>query len=134
MWGRWVLLSLVTMCIANTVTQERLLEPLRERCGGKETWSGYLVSCPYCFSHYIAFALVPLFDLRLLHVPYDWGPAVAVIDWFFNSLLVVILAAFIRLFFYTVDETVGLFRRHEKRTEIEIKRVDPDADLEPSAG
>src|SRR5262245_390949 len=40
------LLSLVVMGLAHTVTRERLFEPLRRRAGGKETWLGYLVSCP----------------------------------------------------------------------------------------
>lgn len=121
MWPRYLLVSLLTMCVANTVTQEEVFAHVRERCGGRETKIGYLLSCPYCFSHWVAFIFVPLFGFKLLEVPYDWGFLRTVIEWFANSLLVVILAAFIRLFFYTADETVGLFRRQVKHTEIAIK-------------
>ena len=48
------------MGLAQTIAKERVFEPLRDRLGNKETWLGYLVSCPYCLSHWLAFVLVPL--------------------------------------------------------------------------
>jgi hypothetical protein len=55
-----VTVSAVVMGLSQTLTRERIFEPLRTRLGGKRTWLGYLVSCPYCASHGIAFVLVPL--------------------------------------------------------------------------
>lgn len=122
MWERYLLLSLAVMCIANTVSRERLFKPLRDRLGGKETWRGYLLTCPYCLSHWLAFVLVPVFDLRLLTVPHDWPVAAPVLDWFFNSILVVIGAAFIRMIFFSFDDLVGVFRRFERIEDVELDR------------
>lgn len=120
MWEKYFLISLAVMCIANTISRERLFQPLRDRLGGKETWVGYLLTCPYCLSHWLAFLFVPLFDLRLLTVPHDWGALTWGLNWFFNSVLVVILAAFIRMAFFSIDDLVGIFRRFEKIEEEEI--------------
>lgn len=121
MWAEYLLISLVTMCIVHTVSNERIFKPLRDRLGGKETWRGYLISCPYCFSHWVAFVLVPLFGFRLLVIPHEWGIVTAILEWFFNSLLVVILAAFIRMAFFSIDDLVGVFRRQEKLQEVEYE-------------
>lgn len=121
MWEKYLLLSLAVMCIANTISRERIFEPLRNRLGGKETYFGYMIACPYCLSHWLAFGLVPLFGLRLLRVPYDWGPVAWTLDWFFNSILVVMLAAFIRMTFFSIDDLVGVFRRFEKIEDDEIE-------------
>lgn len=122
MWERFVLLSLAVMCIANTVSRERLFKPLRDRIGGKETWRGYLLTCPYCLSHWLAFVFVPIFDLRLLTVPHDWPVVAPVLEWFFNSILVVIGAAFVRMIFFSFDDLVGVFRRFERIEEVELDR------------
>lgn len=121
MWETYLLISLVTMCIVHTVTHERIFKPLRDRLGGKETWRGYLISCPYCFSHWVAFILVPLFGFRLLVIPWEWGVANAILEWFFNSILVVILAAFIRMAFFSIDDLVGVFRRQERLQDVELE-------------
>ncbi len=121
MWAKYLLLSLVVMCIANTITHERLFAPFRRWLGGKETWRGYLFTCPYCLSHWLSFVLVPLFDFRLLRVPWNWGAGAWVVDWFFNSILVVILAAFIRMVFFSIDDLVGVFRRYERLQDEEIE-------------
>jgi hypothetical protein len=122
MWERYFLVSLAVMCIANTVSRERIFKPLRARLGGKDTWAGYLISCPYCLSHWLAFALVPLFDLRLLTIPYEWPIVKPALEWFFNSILVVIAAAFLRMIFFSIDDLVGVFRRFERIEEDEIER------------
>lgn len=123
MWQRWLLVSAFVMGVANTISRERVFAPLRKRLGGKDTWIGYLVSCPYCLSYWIAFAAVPVFGLRLLTVPHAWGFAAAILEWFANSVLVVTLAAFIRMAFYSIDDLVGVFRRFEKIEEVEIQRL-----------
>jgi hypothetical protein len=119
--GLWHLLavSAVVMGLAQTLAKERIFQPLRDRLGGKETWLGYLVSCPYCASHWIAFAVVPITGAYYVHVAPWLGPVAPVLDWFFSSILVVVLAAFLRVAFWLVDEEQGLIRRRQ-RTEEEL--------------
>lgn len=113
--------SAVVMGIAQTVSREKIFAPLRERCGGKETWLGYLVSCPYCASHYIAFAVVPLTGSYFVRVPYEWGFVDDVLTWFFSSILVVVVAAFMRVLFWFVDESQGLVKRQQKIADAEVE-------------
>jgi hypothetical protein len=100
--------SAVTMGLSHTIAKERLFAPLRDRLGGKETWLGYLVSCPYCASHWLAFVLVPLTGVYFIDVAPDWGLASRIIRWFLSCILVTVVAAFLRVAFYFVDETQGL--------------------------
>jgi uncharacterized membrane protein len=114
--------SLVVMGLSHTLTRERLFEPLRRRMGGKDTWLGYLVSCPYCVSHWIAFVLVPLTGVYYVDVAGWLGPiAGTTLRWFLSSVLVAMLAAFFRVIFYFVDESQGLVRRRQRTEEEEAK-------------
>lgn len=122
MWERFFLVSLAVMCIANTISRERIFKPVRDKLGGKDTWAGYLISCPYCLSHWLAFGMVPLFDMRILTIPHDWPVAAPVLEWFFNAILVVMAAAFLRMLFFSIDDLVGVFRRFERIEEDEIQR------------
>lgn len=110
--------SAVVMGMAQTLTKERIFAPLRERLGGNETWLGYLVSCPYCASHYIAFALVPLTGTYTIDVTVG-GWVGRVLSWFFSSILLTVIAAFYRVFFWFVDESQGLVRRRQRTEEEE---------------
>ena len=112
----WQLLavSLVTMALSHTVAKERIFEPLREKCGGKDTWLGYLLSCPYCASHWIAFMLVPLTSSYFLKVSVRWGVFSHLLDWFLSSVLVAAVAAFLRVGFYFIDERQGLIKREQR--------------------
>lgn len=109
------------MGVSYTLSHERIFEPLRRKLGGKETWLGYLVSCPYCNSHWIAFVLVPLTGSYFIHVAPEWGLASKLLDWFLSSILVTVLAAFLRVIFFWVDETQGLVRRRQVETEAETE-------------
>lgn len=111
--------SAVVMGIAQTITKERIFAPLREGLGGKETWFGYLVSCPYCASHYVAFVLVPLTGTYPIPVVVE-GWVGSVLSWFLSSILVTVIAAFYRVFFWFVDESQGLVRRRQRTEEEEI--------------
>jgi len=119
--GFWhlVAVSAVVMGMAQTLAKERIFQPLRERLGGKETWLGYLVSCPYCASHWIAFAIVPITGAYYVAVAPWLGPLALVLEWFFSSILVAVVAAFLRVAFWLVDEEQGLIRRRQ-RTEEEV--------------
>lgn len=110
--------SAVVMGISQTITKERLCASLRERLGGKETWFGYLVSCPYCISHYVAFVLVPLTGTYAIRVAVG-GWVGSVLRWFLSSILVTVIAAFFRVLFWFVDESQGLVRRRQQSEEEE---------------
>lgn len=111
--------SAVVMGVSQTIAKERIFAPLRERLGGKDTFFGYLVSCPYCVSHYAAFALVPLTGTYAIDVVVEGWPG-WVLSWFLSSLLVTVIAAFFRVVFWFVDETQGLVRRRQRTEEEEI--------------
>lgn len=114
--------SALVMGISHTIARERLGAPLRDRLGGKVTWLGYLVSCPYCLSHWVAFAIVPLTATYPVRVPYDWGPLAQGLDLLLSAILLAVFAAFLRVAFYYIDETQGLVRRQQRRVEAELPR------------
>jgi hypothetical protein len=128
------------MGIAHTITKERLAAPLRERLGGKRTFFGYLVSCPYCVSHWLAFVLVPLTGAYYVEVVVP-GAVGKLLSWFLSSILVAVIAAFLRVGFYFVDESKELVRQEKvvkKTEEAKLKRPNGDDDLisgrHPSGG
>ena len=109
------------MGISYTLAHERVFAPLRRWLGGRQTWIGYLVSCPYCNSHYVAFVLVPLTGLYFVRIDVDLGVLTPILDWFLSSYLVVVIAAFLRVLFFWVDESQGLVRRRQVETEAETE-------------
>jgi hypothetical protein len=119
--GFWHLLAVgaIVMGLAQTVAKERIFAPLRDRLHGKETWFGYLVSCPYCASHWIAFLLVPITGAYYVGVTPRLGLLEPIASWFLSSILVVVVAAFLRVAFWLVDEEQGLIKRRQ-RTEEEV--------------
>ncbi|HXI56088.1 MAG TPA: hypothetical protein VNO55_08515 [Polyangia bacterium] len=114
------MVSAVVMGLSQTVSRERIFEPLRARLGGKETWLGYLVSCPYCLSHGIAFLLVPLTGTYVIDVAIAPGWGADVLRWFLSSILVTVIAAFLRVAFWFVDERQALVRREKQLVETEV--------------
>ncbi|HET9451774.1 MAG TPA: hypothetical protein VFO83_12860 [Aggregicoccus sp.] len=119
-WTQVFAVAAVVMGVSQTLTKERIFAPLREWLGGKETFFGYLVSCPYCASHYVAFALVPLTGTYPIEVAVG-GWLGTVLSWFLNSILMTVIAAFMRVAFWFVDETQGLVRRRQRTEEEEIQ-------------
>jgi hypothetical protein len=119
-WSQLLAVSLVTMGLSHTIARERLFAPLRARLGGKESWLGYLVSCPYCVSHWIAAVLVPLTATYAFEVSPRWGFAAGAWRWALSTILVAVIAAFLRVIFYFVDETQGLVRREQRSVEEEV--------------
>src|SRR3954462_3007229 len=106
--GQLLAVSLIAMGLSHTIARERLFEWLRAGLGGKETRLGYLVSCPYCVSHWIALVLVPVTGIYPLQVVPRWGLASDIMRWVLSTVLIATLAAFFRVAFYFVDETQGL--------------------------
>jgi len=123
--------SSVTMGLSYTLAKERIFAPLRAWLGGSQTWFGYLVACPYCASHYIAFVLVPLTGTYAIHVRPAWGLVSTILDWFLSSIFVTVIAAFLRVGFFFIDETQGLLRREQKKVEAEAEGRIPPARAEP---
>lgn len=109
------------MGLSHTIARERICEPLRRRLGGRETWIGYLVSCPYCVSHWLAMILVPITGIYPIHVVPQWGVLSGLLRWLLAAILVAVLAAFFRVVFYFVDETQGLVKRQQRSVEEEAE-------------
>ena len=118
-WGHLVAVGAVVMVISYTIAKERVFAPLRAWLGGRETWTGYLASCPFCASWWIAFVIVPVTGTMVIDVPWDWGFVATVIEWFLSSALVVTVAAFLRVAFFVVDEVQGFVRRRSRTEEVE---------------
>jgi hypothetical protein len=119
--GQLLAVSLIAMGLSHTIARERICEPLRALLGGKETWLGYMVSCPYCVSHWIALILVPITGTFPVNVVPGLGPVAGLLRWLLSSILVAVLAAFFRVIFYFVDETQGLVKRRQRSVEEETE-------------
>jgi hypothetical protein len=65
----------------------------------------------------VAFLLVPLTGIYGIRVQVRWGVLSSVLDWFLSSMLVVVIAAFLRVAFWFVDESQGLVRRRNRVIE-----------------
>ena len=120
-WPTVFAVALVVMGLSHTIARERIFAPLRDRLGGRDTWLGYLVSCPYCVSHWVAFVVVPLTGAYAIDVRPDWGPVSQILRWLLSSVLVAVIAAFLRVAFYFVDESQGLVKRRQRSVEEEVE-------------
>ena len=116
-----LLVSAVTMGLSHTIAREKIFEPLRNACGGMKTWHGYLISCPYCASHWLAFLLVPLTGAYGLQVAPRWPVVSPILDWFLSSILVTVIAAVLRVGFYFIDEEGRLAKTRKRVTEVEVE-------------
>lgn len=113
-------------CVAWTVTHEEVFREIREFCGRRseqcrhlyERKFFYLFTCEYCFSHYVAGAVVLGTGYRLL-IP-DWRGAV--LAWF---TLVWVANIYMSLF--------GRLRLDIKRERVEIKAEELEVKREEEA-
>ena len=109
-------------CVAWTVTHEEVFKEVHDYCVRKSEKSRtlvvrkffYLFTCEYCFSHYVALAVVWLTGYRLL-LP-DWRGAI--LAWF---TLVWIANVYMSLF--------GRLRLDIKRERVEIKAEEKEVEL-----
>lgn len=81
-----ILLSFVTASIAFTVSDTKLFRPIRDRVKDKNVFFGELLSCGYCFGHWVAFSFVAIYRPRIFHA---WPP----LDYFLTALAIAWLAA-----------------------------------------
>lgn len=113
-------------CVAWTVTHEEVFKEVREFCQHKSEQCRrlyqrkffYLFTCEYCFSHYVAAAVVLGTGYRLL-MP-DWRGAV--LGWF---TLVWVANIYMSLF--------GRLRLDIKRERVEIKAEELEVEREEGA-
>jgi hypothetical protein len=82
-----IYLSLVTAAISFTVTETRLFKPLREWMKKRSKFLGDLLSCGYCFGHWVAFALVAIYRPKLFE---SWW----LLDYFLTALVIAWLSGF----------------------------------------
>ena len=117
--------SAVVMGLSYTIAKEEMFRGFRDRCGGRDTWLGYLVSCPYCLSHWVAFVIVPLTGTYYVRMGARDIPFVTpIVDWFLSSILVTVVEAFLRVIFFFVDETQGFVRRRKRVAEKEAEAIE----------
>jgi len=82
-----IYLSFITASISFTVTETKVFMPLHEWVKRKNSFLGGLLSCGYCFGHWIAFALVAIYQPRLFK--FWW-----LLDYFLTALVIAWLGAF----------------------------------------
>jgi len=82
-----IYLSVVTASILFTVTETKLFLPIREWIKKQNNFLGELLSCGYCFGHWLAFALVAIYRPRLFE--FWW-----LLDYFLTALVIAWLAGF----------------------------------------
>jgi hypothetical protein len=82
-----VYLSLVTASISFTVAETKISKPLRGWVKKQNAFLGELVSCGYCFCHWMAFALVAVYRPKLFE--FWW-----LLDYFLTAVVIAWLAAF----------------------------------------
>jgi hypothetical protein len=82
-----IYLSFVTASISFTVTETKIFMPIKEWAKHKKAFLGELLSCGYCFGHWVAFALVAVYQPKLFKL---WWP----LDFFLTALVITWLSAF----------------------------------------
>jgi hypothetical protein len=95
-----IYLSFVTASLSFTVTETTVFMPLREWAKRKNSLFGELLSCGYCFGHWVALALVAIYRPRLFEL---WW----LLDYFLTALVIAWLGAFQWIIMCWLMEKVG---------------------------
>lgn len=95
-----ILISIVTASISFTVTESKLFKTFREFIKRKSNFFGELVSCGYCFGHWIAFSIVILYDFNVFNTN-------LIVDYFFTGLIIAWLSAIQWLLMYLLMIKAG---------------------------
>ena len=93
-------LSLATAAISFSVTEMKPFRPVREWVKRKNSFLGELLSCGYCFGHWIAFGLVAVYQPKLFHA---WW----LLDYFLTALLIAWLSSFQWIFMCWLMDKAG---------------------------
>jgi hypothetical protein len=130
------LLALPVATVAWTVTHEEILRELRERCRTKSTASRtlaarkffYVFTCEYCFSHYVAAAVVLATQYRVLFA--DWRGAV--IGWFaLVAVANVYMSLYARLRVDITSERLDVARK-EQQSHVHLTLAGPRPGKDPT--
>lgn len=81
-----LILALPVSVISLTITRSSLFDHLRKWMVERNEWLGKLVTCPYCTSHWVSFALVAWYQPRMLQSA--WLP----VDLMISAFAIVALA------------------------------------------
>ncbi len=95
-----ILISIVTASISFTITESKLFELFRNFIRRKNSFFGELVSCGYCLGHWVAFAIVIMYDFNVFN-------NILFIDYFFTGLIIAWLSAIQLLFMYLLMNKAG---------------------------
>lgn len=82
-----IYLSFITASISFTVTETKLFVQVREWVKAKNTLLGELLSCGYCFGHWVALSLVLIYRVRLFKL---WW----LVDYSLTAIIIAWLSAF----------------------------------------
>lgn len=85
-WIELGYLSLATSTITLTITRAKVARPVRNWISNRSSYFGEMINCPYCTSHWIAFALCAVYHPR----PF---PLNVVLDWFLSSMAIVAISS-----------------------------------------
>lgn len=81
-----IILSFVTASVSFTIAETKLFLPARNWVKTKNSFLGELISCGYCFGHWVAFALTAMYKPRLLE---SWW----LLDYILTAFVIAWLAA-----------------------------------------
>lgn len=108
-----IYLALAAGVAATTITKAKVFAPLRVFAKRANSWIGYLVSCPYCASHWLVFALQAVYQVRLGRL----DPVVSAFPMIGAAVLVPALLT--RLYSFSVDQPKMTWTKAEMREVFE---------------
>ena len=100
-----ILISIAVSVVSMTVTKAVVFKPLRDYVKKKSEFFGELLSCPFCFSFWLALPLQAMFKIRLISsagflikdpANHIWGfsTAVMVTDLGISYMVIIAFASF----------------------------------------
>lgn len=84
-----IVLALALGAISMTVTKSRIFRGLREKVENRSEFWGELISCPYCFGHWLSLGAMLIWHPRLLNC------GVLALDYVMSGFALVALSALV---------------------------------------
>lgn len=107
----WLILVLGIVCgmISLTVTSAKIFLPFRTFVKARSTWWGDLITCPYCFGHWVSAGLTLLFKPKLINWQWDSSPFVY---WMTTGIeLVVVYSVSLLLIVFVSSISAGIVKK-----------------------
>jgi hypothetical protein len=95
-----IYLSFVTASLSFTVAETKMFMSMREWVKSKNTFFGRLLSCGYCFGHWVALVLVAIYRPKVFE--FWW-----LLDYFLTALVVAWLSALQWILMCRLMDSVG---------------------------